>query len=180
MNPIIFLDIDGVLCTLRSHYAFGDDGGLMSAWDITVCQMIRRLCSKYDAKIVVSSTWRNNPPNVRTYLCTYGLADHMVSELFRERIKGNVLNHDWITPKSDHVPHATRGTEIQMWLDANPKYKNYIIIDDDSDMLNHQLPFFVKTDGYEGFGARDYEKCEVLLKSFKDGIHANINANQSI
>jgi len=35
MSKVVFLDIDGVVCTLRSHYAFGDKGGLMEAWDIT-------------------------------------------------------------------------------------------------------------------------------------------------
>ena len=50
---ILFLDIDGVVCTVRSHFAFGE-GLLMSAWDITCCQMIRRLCEKYNCQIVVT------------------------------------------------------------------------------------------------------------------------------
>jgi hypothetical protein len=43
---------------------------------------------------------------------------------------------------SDHTP---RGVEIQQWLDEHPDVTNYVILDDDSDMLEHQMKNFVVT-----------------------------------
>lgn len=44
---------------------------------------------------------------------------------------------------------SLRGEEIQAWLDANPTEK-YAIIDDDRDMLPHQMEFFHNTDFFCG------------------------------
>lgn len=79
MPRIMFLDIDGVLCTMRSHFAFGDKKGLWMAWDITVCQMIRQLCEDFNLKIVISSCWRtkNRVEALRSHLAVYGLIEHL-------------------------------------------------------------------------------------------------------
>ncbi len=42
-----------------------------------------------------------------------------------------------------------RGEEIEDWLKVN-KYDNYVIIDDDSDMLLDQVQHFFQTDNYVG------------------------------
>lgn len=44
---------------------------------------------------------------------------------------------------------SLRGEEIQDWLDANPTEK-YAIIDDDRDMLPHQMDYFYNTDFFCG------------------------------
>lgn len=43
-----------------------------------------------------------------------------------------------------------RGTEIQMWLDAHPEVDNYVILDDDTDMLDSQYEHFVHINYEEG------------------------------
>ena len=92
---VIFLDIDGVICTLRSHLAFGD-GLLMDSWDITVCQMIARLCEKNDCKLVISSTWRKGP-KCKVYLAVYGLINFLYGT--KERVSSlDKENKDWRTP----------------------------------------------------------------------------------
>ena len=55
---IIFLDIDGVLCTSRSHLA-KHGKGIMDEWDDVGALAIYRACKfGENVKIVVSSTWR--------------------------------------------------------------------------------------------------------------------------
>ena len=69
-DKIVFLDIDGVLCTPKSHPAFDTRNGLIESWDLTAVQLIRRLCIDANAKIVVTSVWRlrvlNAEPDSRT------------------------------------------------------------------------------------------------------------------
>lgn len=145
---ILFLDIDGVVCTLRSQFAYGERL-LMESWDITCCQMIRRLCAANGYQIVCSSTWRKHE-RTRMYFAVYGLVDY--------------LHEDWRTPlKVDYEQEQRRGTEIQAWLDNHKDTEAYIILDDDSDMLDHQKEFFVCTDSREGFGSRHFEKADEIM-----------------
>ena len=148
---VLFFDIDGVVCTLRSHFAFGDKGGLMQAWDITACQMIRKLCSKHHFKIVVSSTWRFRPDHCRLYLATYGLIDHLYP---------HADPAEWTTPKQG----KNRGKEIKVWLGAHPEVKNFIILDDDRDFLEDQKPFHIHTDSSDGFSSQDFMAFEELVE----------------
>lgn len=43
-----------------------------------------------------------------------------------------------------------RGEEIHEWLSAHPKIEKYAIIDDDRDMMPHQLQYFYNTDFFCG------------------------------
>ena len=40
-----------------------------------------------------------------------------------------------------------RGDEIDKWLKEHPEYDDYLIFDDDSDMLPHQKDRFIHCDG---------------------------------
>lgn len=40
-----------------------------------------------------------------------------------------------------------RGYEIEEWLNKHPEVENYVILDDDDDMLDSQLNNFVRTSG---------------------------------
>jgi hypothetical protein len=70
-------------------------------------------------------------------------------------LPGEVID---ITPFADEVvkrsPNLTyyddvmRGDEIRLWIELHiPDLTDYVIIDDDDDMLPHQMPHFVKTSG---------------------------------
>lgn len=160
---ILFFDIDGVVCTLRSHLAFGDKGGLMQAWDVTCCQMIRRICAKNNFKIVISSSWRNSVGRLKVldyYIALYGLIDHCYK--FPDRITGSEreeVDNEWKTPRLGYVKGKTRGLEIQDWLSRHPEVTEYLIIDDDSDFLDEQKPFHIKTDSDEGFSSKNFIDC---------------------
>ena len=148
-DKIIFLDIDGVLNTIRSQIAFGDKGGLSSAWDITGCQMLRTFCQVYDYKIVISSTWRKHT-SVSLYLSMYGLVSHVygnIPSLFQSG------SDDWRTPCLD----TDRGGEVKSWLSKHPDVKHYIIMDDDDDFLDEQKQFLVQTNSEDGISFRNFE-----------------------
>ncbi|MCK9440299.1 MAG: hypothetical protein M0Q13_02645 [Methanothrix sp.] len=48
--------------------------------------------------------------------------------------------------------------EIEEWLKRHPFISDYIIIDDDRDMLEKQMSHFFKvTDSCEGFSSKNFE-----------------------
>lgn len=50
------------------------------------------------------------------------------------------------------------GLEIDEWLKRHPFISDYIIIDDDSDMLEKQMSHFFKVeDSSEGFSSKNFE-----------------------
>jgi len=158
-NKIIFLDIDGVITSPRVLSWYN--------WDIYAVNFLRWICEKADCKIVISSTWRNNH-----------------KQDFFETIFNN-LHEDWKTPnmrRYSEVRHE-RGYEIKKWLENHPEIEDYLIIDDDSDMLDEQISHFIQTDSINGIlfdnmmKIRDYFKIEDFPKEVKKlYIHDNMFA----
>lgn len=99
-------------------------------FDEVALGLIRGIVKTANAKIVLSSTWR-------------------ITHRF-EKI-GAALD----LPIIDRTPSlfGGRGGEIKAWLEAptSPAVHAYAIVDDDSDMLPEQSPFFVHTDMLDGF-----------------------------
>lgn len=146
IKKVIFLDIDGVLCTLRAQYAYGERL-LMESWDITCCQMIRRLCAANGYGIVVSSVWRRHE-STRLYLSMYGLIDYVHEDWRTPLIKGNRF----------------RGIEVREWLQKHPKVQEYIIVDDDQDFFKYQHKRLIFVDdNYNGFSVSNFEKADKLM-----------------
>lgn len=58
-----------------------------------------------------------------------------------------------------------RGEEIQMWLDEHPEVTNYVIIDDDNDMLDSQESHLVQTSWYDGIQDYNVERAINILNS---------------
>ena len=133
MNKIIFLDIDGVLNVIGQGY---DSFGQLFHKHFE--DNLRWIVEQTGAKIVISSSWRIT-----------GLQD-MKNMWKRRNLPGEVID---ITPTEIDVVErkicefrddVKRGHEIQLWIDDND-VKNYVILDDDSDMLPSQLNNFVRT-----------------------------------
>lgn len=163
-NKVMFLDIDGVLCTLRSHFAYQNTGGLNDAWDIGSCIMIRRLCEEFGVAIVISSSWRIGRRQILNYYLTqYGLNSFLYGANNTRRGWCPIDTTEDITPIFNDKD-SVRGDEIDAWLKAHPTVTQYVIIDDDSDFLEHQKPFHVHTEYHEGFGAKHYMETEKLLQ----------------
>lgn len=61
--------------------------------------------------------------------------------------------------------NTCRGEQIQAVLDSRKDVDKYVIIDDDSDFLPHQLPYHVKTEVSVGFTQQEFKLAlEILLK----------------
>lgn len=134
---IIFLDIDGVLCVTRC--SFDRFPCLLKRIDPIGIEFLNAFCYATNSKLVMSSTWRlghdDFPLRAFSSLLTAGL-------------KNKHIFYD--DPITKDLP-GWRGNEIQDWLDRNKdKYDKYMILDDDSDMLEHQMDRLIKTDGYNG------------------------------
>ena len=187
---IIFLDIDGVL-NCEEAYRSGECQYQEWIWEDGRKDHYQRFCSRSKdllnklidetgAKIVISSTWRHS-----------GI-EFMRKVWEMEGMKGEIID---ITPsmrtKGIHIP---RGMEIKYFLEEDLKFThinwdqdqqresmkrsgvdNYIIIDDDSDMLYNQRNHFVHVlpspRNKRGFNEKYY--AQALDKLSKDVIDLN-------
>jgi len=143
MKKIIFLDIDGVLNSYRSVHAFGDYPNNESnhdKFDHVAVGLIRTVCKKCNAEIILSSRWR----------------------LFSgwENLE-DVLDLP-IIGRTPALLSGSRGQEIAMWLRDNVVF-DYVIVDDDSDMLESQKENFVQVDMKEGLSFKNYEQILKIL-----------------
>lgn len=144
-NKALFLDVDGVLCSWRAHFALGNSGGIWYEWDPIAIEAIRRACTK-GVTIVVSSTWRMP-----------GNRQHLLDQLTKHDLIGYVHKSDPYTPQFNRQ----RGHEIADWLTRHPEVTSYRILDDDCDMMEEQMPYLIHTDGSEGMTS---ENIRALLR----------------
>lgn len=123
--PVLFLDVDGVLNRC------GKSG---QGLETDKVERLKAVLTRCPARIVLSSTWRK--------------FDHAL-----ERVKREFLIES-CTPVLDRQESgiwlgASRGREIQAWLDAHPDVTRFVILDDDSDM-GPLTAHLVKTGSFEG------------------------------
>jgi hypothetical protein len=180
---IIFLDIDGVL-NCEKAYMHGECQYQDWTWEDGRKDQYQRFCSwsksllnklieETGAKIVISSTWRHSGIDFMRKVWEY------------EEMSGEIIG---ITPslRSD-VMSIPRGMEIDYYLEKDLKFRhinwdiktqnsymeesgvdNYIIIDDDADMLYEQRNNFVHvlSSPYntEGFNQKYYEEALYKLE----------------
>ena len=147
---VLFLDIDGVLNSQRSCVAFNgyphEVTETLHQFDIVALNLIRRVCAVTGCKVVLSSSWR------------YG----------KELKDFENLN----LPMIDFTPRGTgyriRGGEIKEWLEDHPEVTHYAIVDDNSDMLEEQLPNFVKTQLEDGLSWNNFKQLIEILEPIND------------
>jgi len=177
---IIFLDIDGVLnCEdwYRKRFKDTEDNRIMSEYpyyefDPAIVKRLNKIIEETGAKVVVSSTWRHGrtPEELQSILNGVGFV-------------GEVID---VTPHMNSVLGYTipRGCEIDYWLERTGKFqrinwsikvqreyiekavvKNYIILDDDSDMLYNQREHFIKTGRMFGLDEECVERSIKILNT---------------
>lgn len=142
---VLFLDIDGVLNSVRSTVGLGGcPHDLVPAqvdlFDPVALGLVRGLCRAGGVSVVLSSSWRilHHHANVAAALDL---------------------------PIIDQTPSicGPRGREIAAWLAARPEVTDWAILDDDADMLEAQRARFVRVDGFEGLTWFNFaELCEVF------------------
>jgi hypothetical protein len=180
---IIFLDIDGVLncenayrsgeCNYTewvNHLGDKDHHQSFCSWSK---DLLNKLIDETNAKIVISSTWRSS-----------GI-EFMKSVWQHEGMHGEIIG---LTPNfRGEVDGYTipRGCEIDKWLDDSgfrhinwdkdtqqeyinkTSIENYVIIDDDGDMLygqrNHFVHVLPSPRNKDGFNQHYYEIAKAML-----------------
>ena len=185
MRKIMFLDIDGVL-NHETGYRNGNckpyemNGHIYEAFDPTSKELLNKLIELTGADIVISSSWRSDGLGAMQELWSH------------ENMLGEVIG---ITPSLPAVFSASldclgstsmpRGIEIDAWLNSRgyrhingdsvqqekymeqSKISQYVIIDDDSDMLYNQRKHFVHVldwpSNVSGFNMRCYNKALAIL-----------------
>jgi hypothetical protein len=155
---IIFLDIDGVLCTAKSHYAFGGKG-MMLDWCPTSAALVLRLLEKTGAKLVISSTWRMDPhhEDLNPRLMRFGLWKH----LFVNPREGE----DW---RTDQI--GPRGVEVAEWLARHLDVTHWVSLDDSMDFSADQKMNWVLTDPMNGISAENYLQANEILGGEREGM----------
>lgn len=186
---IIFLDIDGVLnhqdWYCRRHEEM-DQNDIVSHYplyefDPESVKWLNHIIEATGSKVVVSSTWRHGRrvEDLQEILDRVGFIGEVIGKTPSMSAKLNVKGTGYTVP---------RGCEIDWWLNNhgkfqrinwskevqqeyidNAKVKNYVILDDDSDMLYNQREHFVKTYASHGLTQERAERAiEILNKSIID------------
>lgn len=169
-NPIIFLDIDGVLnSTLHWHRRIDDAHGNVirvskegNQIDPEGVKLLNDIIEKTSAQVVISSTWR----------LMWG-EDGMQSQLEDVGFKGEVIGVTKDLRRGENSSAILRGNEILCWMQDHPdltgasyfEYKRYVIFDDDSDMLLWQKDNFIHVDPHCGLTPRNATQAIKILNA---------------
>jgi hypothetical protein len=188
MEKIIFLDIDGVL-NHQNWYSYRhkeiDQNDVVSHYpfyefDPKSIEQLNRITEETGAKVVVSSTWRigRTISQLQEILDTVGFVGEVIDTTPHFHAKG-------MDNEGEKIGYTIpRGCEIDWWLDNKGKFqrinwsteeqqkfidkaivKNYVILDDDSDMLYGQREHFVKTYFMNGLTEERADECIKILNS---------------
>lgn len=157
MVPIIFLDVDGVL----NHRGVFTQGCGVDPLCPNAIKRLLGLIETTGAKIVLSSTWRLG-----------GKESRQVAKLAGAGVMAHA-HDDWSTvdlPVEFHnglvvMDDPRRGREIKEWLDRHPEHSEFVIIDDDSDMMPDQMPRFVKTSFDTGLLDAHCDRAAAILST---------------
>lgn len=167
MRKIIFLDFDGVITTMASRYAL----------DRYKCDLLQQVIDLTGAEIVVSSSWRcGSVEETIEYLKEVPTYFKPFVPSWVDRITGVTIRAYNYIQKGVHLG-IPRGVEIKQWIDTHlhrnekGEYQRkqvgedfqYVILDDDSDMLLEHADHFIKTDGYLGLSWADAVRAVCLL-----------------
>jgi phosphoglycolate phosphatase-like HAD superfamily hydrolase len=139
---VLFLDVDGVLNNRKSMIAASEGKhppGEVShlTMDPDAVALLQEVVSDLGIELVLSSVWR---------MSMIGVAK--TSRVMRWA--GWKGRPPFIGVTDEIGRH--RGTQIQRWLDARSDIEDieYVIVDDDSDMLPSQMHRFVHTNNIDG------------------------------
>jgi hypothetical protein len=140
---IVFLDFDGVIVTTATSY---------ERIDMKVMPHVCRIIEETNAKVVISSAWRNY---------------HDLEYLTDMLVKAGLHKEDVVseTPYRDGV----RGREISLWLErSDVEIESFVILDDDVfDMKEHEGKY-VQTDTDNGITSEEADEAiKILDKDIK-------------
>lgn len=149
-KKVLFLDIDGVL----NHHRSFSKGVHIDNECVILLDKVLKAVPELD--IVVSSVWRHHGVEKIQFLLKSTGARHAVRRVGNCEFQNRVVD---VTGRLNDI----RGKEIQQWLDHHPEVERFVILDDDSDMLESQMPWLVQTDTDTGLMEHHIEKILELL-----------------
>lgn len=156
---VLFLDIDGVLVTLRSFQQFKRSGSAAQA-DPDCVKELNRVVRETGATIVLSSTWRIfGKPTLDEKFKEWG-----IEAPIRDFTPDLVRRNDARAEQGRILIAATRGAEIASWLRCNGNPEQFAIVDDDADM-DDLKPQLVRTNFNEGLTR---EKADELIQKLSN------------
>ena len=145
---VIFLDFDGVITTPETKWNIG----------LAYVKRIKEICDKTNAKLVISSSWQRytgTKDMTREERVDYWLKGILMKG-YRGYIKKFFKDYTYDMSGRFYGEYGPdRGADIKSWLVRHPEVTDYVIIDDEGDMLDEQLFHFVQTDWV--FGIQDRE-----------------------
>jgi len=155
---IIFLDCDGVLNSiLFMQQCYKKDINPDDKIDPEAVSLLTDLVNKTNAKIVISSCWRDDFLDSNDL---EGLRQLLVVENNLPDVIIGMTPYVWEPGK-----RRTRGNEIQKWIDnCNINIESFVIIDDDSDM-EHLWKYLVKTNVMLGLRQEHIQKAISILEN---------------
>lgn len=163
----LFLDIDGVLNTgnYQNHLSqqglpTTDNWGL-PMFDPEAVTNLRKIIDATGAEIIISSSWKYEGLDIlKKSWKERGLPGKIKAITPNSRIIVTINGED------DWVKSGSRGAEIEGWLInyATAPYQ-YVILDDETDLLYCQKDHFVEIDDMMGITAADAERAITILNS---------------
>ena len=154
---VIFLDFDGVITTEASRWCLCAEK----------MELVKQIVDQTGAKIVISSSWRRNTLEKTIEKITEigGAFIGNVPFLIPECVVG-VTSRMYAFKYGDSSKHflICRGEEISRYIDEHEEITNYVILDDDSDMLLSQSMNFVQTKWKLGICEADVLRAIDILK----------------
>ena len=146
MNKYLFLDIDGVLnhdeWFESEQYKKHQDNWHKSMFDPECVKRVNKILEKTRAELVVSSSWRSMS-DLEKIFEGVGLPFKFHRTMHADKIYPDL---DPIRDFYNDDKRYWRGSEIKHFLDSHP-CESYVILDDDCDMLPHQMEHFIQTCG---------------------------------
>lgn len=176
MDKYIFLDFDGVITTKKSRYAL----------DPKKCELIQKIVDATGAKIVITSSWRLNTLEATIEMLKTVDGDQIsfIVSWINDIIGITIRAYQYVPGIYFDIP---RGVMIKQWINThihsnngkNFDYKKvgidfqYVILDDDSDMLYEHSKHFIKTDTYKGISLTQAKKAIKILNTELSIINKN-------
>lgn len=151
--PYVFLDVNGVLDNAASSIAYGGAGSSKTPWklDEVSVGLVRELCDRTGADLVISSAWRGEEGKMRSVLAHNGWYNAPV-------VGRTAFRKD---------PTTKRSELITRWLYHNTSVLypgGYLIIDDESSAgTSHSRECFIETDPKRGFKIDEYREAYAKL-----------------
>lgn len=147
----LFLDIDGVLnhdvWFTSLAYRNNQSNWRISMFDPACVERVNRILKETGAELVVSSSWRDMS-DLENIFAGVGLPTKFHRTPYADDIYPDL---DPIRDLYNDDIRYWRGSEIKYWLEHNAKEEyTYCILDDDCDMLEEQLEYFVCTSNPQG------------------------------